>query len=203
MSGNGGNTPAPIPSTIVETLSTNCSFVSLVELDADERVGAELARRPVVRAHLGRRVATGHRQRVHRELEPVAALEAPGGIVDAAGLVVEDDDGRTARTLVDPVDVPVKAHDAAVRQRDRGGIAGVAAEAERQLATMGPGNDPELGPDLLVGVEEALELPQDPPPVELPQQWPPGEPFTFGLVAVALADREEQPALGVVPRLVG
>src|SRR5205085_7671681 len=54
-----------------------------------------------------------------------------------------------------------------------------------------------------VGVEEALELSQDPPPVGLPEQWPTGEALALGLVAVPLADREEQPPLGVVPRLVG
>src|SRR5205823_9219079 len=134
---------------------------------------------------------------------PVAALEPPSGIFDPTRLVVEDDDRRPARALVDAVDAPVEAHDAAVRQRDRRGSAGIAAEAERELACTRPGHDTERAADLLVRVEEALELPEDPPPVELPEQRPPGEAFALGRVAVPLADREEQRAFGVVPRLVG
>ena len=97
----------------------------------------------------------------------------------------------------------MEAHDAAVRERDGRGSTGIAAEAERELPCARAGHDAERSADLLVGVEEALELSQDPPPVELPEQWPPGEAFALGLVAVPLADREEQPPLGVVPRLVG
>src|SRR5204862_483020 len=83
------------------------------------------------------------------------------------------------------------------------GEGGEHAGAERELACTRPGHDTERAADLLVRVEEALELPEDPPPVELPEQRPPGEAFALGRVAVPLADREEQRALGVVPRLVG
>src|SRR5262249_19776827 len=107
-----------------------------------------------------------------------------------------------AGPLVDPVDAPVEADGAAVGQSDGGGVAGLAAETECQLPSAGPGHDPEPGADHLVGVEEPLELAQDAPPVELPEQWSAGQPFGFSLVAVALRDREQECTLVVAPRLV-
>jgi hypothetical protein len=97
----------------------------------------------------------------------------------------------------------VEAHGSAVGQRDPRRRAGVAAEAERELARPFSRDDAQRGADVLVGVEEAFDLPQDPPAVELPQQGSAREAFALGFVAAPLADREQQPALGVVPRLVG
>ena len=164
---------------------------------------ADLARRPVVRLHLGAVSVPGERERVDGKLKLVAAGQALRGVVDGARLVVEDHDRRPALAHVDPVDHAVEAHRSAVLQRDGRRFARVSAEAEPELATAGPRHDPETGADVLVGVDERHELAQDPPTIELPQQRSPGEPFALGLVAVTLADRQQKRALAVGPRLVG